>query len=427
MFRPADLRNNSEAIRESIIERGDDPRILDKALDVDEERRSLIKEVESLQHKRNEASERIGQLKREGKDDLAGELIEEMGELKQDIQGLNAKRDKLDEMLNELLLRLPNVLDETVPSGEDESDNRTEETVGELPEFDFDPQPHWELAEDNGLVNFNQAQTLSGARFAVLHKKGAHLERGLINFMLDVQTEENGYEETMTPFLVREETMVGTGQLPKFEKDMYKTEKDDLYLIPTSEVSLINLYRDQILDTDSLPLKKTAWTACFRREAGAHGRDTRGIMRQHQFNKIELIKITKPENSEKALSGLLEDAQSVLDRLELPYRTVTLCAGDTGFAAARTYDLEVWVPSQKRYREISSCSNCRSFQAHRAGIRYRPDKNSDPRYCHTLNGSGLAVGRCWLAILENFQKSDGSVTLPDALRPYLGGRKSIGG
>jgi seryl-tRNA synthetase len=421
------LRNNSEAIRQSLTKRGVDTELLDKALETDRERRDVIERVESLQQEQNEASERIGELKREGQDDEADKLIDEMSEIKADIQELNDQRDTLDETLNDCLLRLPNILDSTVPPGEDESDNRVEETVGEPPEFDFEPEPHWDLAENNGMIDFDQAQTISGARFAVHHDEGARLERALINFMIDVQTDENGYEETMTPFLVNEETMTGTGQLPKFEDDMFKTEKDDFYLIPTSEVSLINLYRDQIFEPSSLPIKKTAWTSCFRREAGAHGKDTRGLMRQHQFNKVELVQITEPEESDAALDGLLEDAQTILDKLELPYRTVTLCAGDTGFAAARTYDLEVWIPSQDKYREISSCSNCRDFQAQRAGIRYRPNDSSDTRYCHTLNGSGLAVGRCWLAILENFQESDGTITLPDALRPYLDGKRSIGG
>lgn len=427
MFRPSDLREEADAIRESLKKRGLGTDLLDEALSTDERRRDVIEEVESLQQRRNEASENIGELKREGKDDEAEDLIEEMSELKESIRELEEKREELDETLRDRLLRIPNVLDETVPPGEDEADNRIEETVGEPPERDFEPEPHWELAEENNFASFEQARKLSGARFAVHHGEGARLERALINFMLDVQTEENGYEETMTPFLVREETMTGTGQLPKFEEDVYRTEEDGHYLIPTSEVTLINLYGDEILEDSDLPVKKTAWTACFRREAGAHGKDTRGLMRQHQFNKVELVQVTEPENSDEALRGLRDDAETVLERLELPYRVVTLCAGDTGFAASRTYDLEVWVPSQDRYREISSCSNCRAFQARRANIQYRPTPDSDARYCHTLNGSGLAVGRCWLALIENFQQPDGSVAVPDALRPYLNDRKSLGG
>lgn len=426
MFRPSDLRQQSDAIRESLIDRNLEPELLDEALNLDERRREVIQEVESLRQRRNEASEKIGELKRKGEEEEARKLIDETSELKERIQSLSQRRDKLDEQFKDLLLRIPNTLDETVPPGEDESDNRLEDTVGNRPEFNFEPVPHWDLVEENHLASFSEAQKISGARFSVHHAEGARLERALINFMLDLQTEENGYEETMTPFLVRERTMTGTGQLPKFEEDMYRTQRDDLYLIPTSEVSLVNLYRDRIIPADELPIKKTAWTACFRREAGAHGKDTRGLMRQHQFNKIELVKFTRPERSDEALETLLEDACSVLDRLELPYRIVTLCAGDTGFAAARTYDVEVWVPSQERYREISSCSNCRGFQARRASIQYRPNPDADAQYCHTLNGSGLAVGRCWLALIENYQQSDGSVTLPDALRPYMNGKERIG-
>lgn len=426
MFRPKNLRDDAEAIRSSLEKRGQDPTLLEEALELDEKRREIIEEVESLQHEQNEASEKIGELKREGREDEAQEMIDRTSELKKRIQDLNDDRNELEASLEDKLLRLPNVLQGTVPRGMDESDNRIEEVVGDKPSFDFEPEPHWNLAEDQNFVSFEQAQTISGSRFAVHHHEGARLERALINFMLDVQTGENGYEETMTPVLVRERTMEGTGQLPKFEDDMFRTEQDGYYLIPTSEVSLINLYRDVILDDDDLPIKKTARTACFRREAGAHGKDTRGLMRQHQFNKVELVQITRPEDSDEALEGLLQDARDILEKLELPYRVVTLCAGDTGFAAARTYDLEVWVPSQDRYREISSCSNCEGFQARRANIQYRPEPGSHSRYCHTLNGSGLAIGRCWLAILENFQESDGTVTLPDALRPYMDDQSSIG-
>ncbi|MFB6345279.1 MAG: serine--tRNA ligase [bacterium] len=426
MFRPQNLREDAEAIRSSLKKRGQDPSLLDEALEIDRKRREIIEEVESLQHEQNEASEKIGQFKREGQDEKAEAMIEKTSELKKEIEDLNERRNELDESLEQKLLRIPNVLQDTVPEGDDESDNRVEETVGEIPSFDFEPEPHWDLAEDQGFVDFEQAQTISGSRFAVHHAEGARLERALINFMLDVQTEENGYEETMTPVLVRERTMEGTGQLPKFKDDMFQTSEDGYYLIPTSEVSLINLYRDTILKAGDLPISKTARTACFRREAGAHGKDTRGLMRQHQFNKVELVKITHPDASEAALQDLLGDARSVLEKLELPYRVVTLCAGDTGFAATKTFDLEVWIPSQDRYREISSCSNCRAFQARRANIQYRPDPDADTQYCHTLNGSGLAIGRCWLAIVENFQQKDGTVTIPDALRPYLDGKDSIG-
>lgn len=425
MFQPKDIRERPEEIRESLDRRGEETDTLDEAVEIDEQRREIIESVEEKQHRRNEESEKIGQLKAEGKDEEAQAIIDEMSQLKQEIQELNNQRDELDARLDDILMRLPNVLDERVPEGADEADNDEVERTGEPPEFDFEPEAHWEIGERLGLIDMDQAQTISGSRFAVHHGPGARLERALIDFMLDIQREENGYEEVMTPVLVRQEVMEGTGQLPKFEQDMYKTETDDLYLIPTAEVSLINLFRESILDPDDLPIKKTGWTPCFRREAGAHGRDTRGLMRQHQFNKVELISITTPEQSWEMHEELLGDARSILDRLELPYRTVVLCSGDTGFAASKTYDLEVWLPGQQRYREISSCSNCLGFQARRAQIQYRPEPEESAEYCHTLNGSGVAVGRCWLAIVENFQQSDGSVVIPDALRPYMNDMKTI--
>lgn len=425
MFSPRQLRDRSDQIRQSLEKRGESTDELDEALAIDRRRREVIEEVEEKRRIRNEESSRIGELKAEGKEQEAEELIEEMSRLKEDIQELSARREELDEQLDALLLRFPNILDEAVPPGEDEADNRIVEEVGEKPEFEFQPRAHWDLGEEEGLYSSEEASKISGSRFSVYHRAGARLERALINFMLDVQTEENGYEEVMTPVLVKPEVMEGTGQLPKFEDDMYQTRDDGLYLIPTAEVSLINLYREQILSPDELPVKKTGWTPCFRREAGAHGRDTRGLMRQHQFNKVELIKLTRPEDSYGAHEELLEDARSILDRLELAYRVAVLCAGDTGFAAAKTYDLEVWIPSQERYREISSCSNCEDFQARRARIQYRPEEGAEAEYCHTLNASGVAVGRCWLALVENYQQEDGSIIIPDALRPYLGGKKKL--
>ncbi len=425
MFLPKTLRKNSEEIKTSLKARGSDPGPVDKALQIDARRREIIEKVEEKQHRRNSESERIGELKREGKEEEAEDLIAEMSQLKEEIQTLNEKRDELDSKLHSLLLQLPNVLAKEVPAGDCEADNRTEEKNGKIPEFDFEPLPHWELGSELELLNPGQAQKISGSRFAVLHGDGARLERALINFMLDVQCNQNGYEEVMTPVLVQPEVMEGTGQLPKFEEDMYKTEQDEQYLIPTAEVSLINLFREEILAPEDLPVKKTAWTSCFRREAGAHGKDTRGIMRQHQFNKVELIIISRPENSWNLHEELLDDARSILDKLELPYRVATLCSGDTGFAASRTYDLEVWVPSQERYREISSCSNCLGFQSRRANIQFRPEPGEKAQYCHTLNASGVAVGRCWLALLENYQQKDGTVVIPDALRPYLDNQKKI--
>ena len=425
MFRPKQLREESETIRASLKKRGQKPDRLDQALALDTERRDVIEQVEQLQQRRNQESEKIGQLKAEGKDDEAEQIIDKMSELKDTIQTLNDRRDQLDQELQNILLRLPNRLQDDVPQGETESDNDEIERVGEPPDFSFEAKAHWQLADDLSMINMEQAQKISGSRFSVYHEDGARLERALINFMLDIQRKENGYEEVMTPVLVREEVMEGTGQLPKFEQDMFKTDTDEFYLIPTAEVSLINLYREMILDAGDLPIKKAAWTPCFRREAGAHGRDTRGLMRQHQFNKVELVSITTPEQSEAMHQEILTDAKSILDRLELPYRTVILCSGDTGFAASKTFDLEVWLPGQQRYREISSISNCLGFQARRARIQYRPEPKKTAVYCHTLNGSGVAIGRCWLAIVENFQQEDGSITLPDALRPYLDGQKSI--
>ncbi len=426
MFRPRHVRDIPDRIRDSLRRRGASPEVLDEAIEVDRDRRDIIQTVEEKRRRRNEESERIGELKAEGRDEEAEALIDEMSDLKGEIQALAEERDRLDERLHELLLRIPNHLHDSVPEGETEDDNRVEDTVGSPPDFDFEPSPHWEIGEELGLLDFEAAARISGSRFAVHHGDGARLERALIDFMLEIQTGENGYEEVMTPALVHPRAMEGTGQLPTFRRDMYRTEKDGLYLLPTAEVSLVNLFRERILPGDELPIKKTAWTPCFRREAGAHGRDTRGLMRQHQFNKVELVTLTRPDRSYEALEGLLEDACTVLDRLELPYRVVTLCAGDTGFAAAKTYDVEVWVPSENRYREISSCSNCEAFQARRAEVQYREDPDGSAEYCHTLNGSGLAVGRCWLALLENYQQPDGSVVIPDALRPHLDGRRTLG-
>lgn len=425
MFQPKHLREDTALIAGSLKKRGVSDAPLKEAIELDKQRRAIIKEVEKKQQIRNEESQQIGILKQQGDEEGAEQLIRRMSELKDEIQSLNDSREKLENQLQKILLELPNVLHDSVPDGDDESENKLFDKSGTIRDFDFEPLPHWELAEKLGLIDFEQAQKISGSRFAVQHGAGARLERALINFMLDTQTEENGFEETTTPVLVRPEVMEGTGQLPKFEQDMYKTVRDELYLIPTAEVSLINLYREQIFEASQLPIKKTAWTPCFRREAGAHGRDTRGLMRQHQFNKVELIMITRPEESYAAHELLLADARSILDKLELPYQVVVLCSGDTGFAAAKTYDIEVWLPSQQRYREISSCSNCEGFQARRAGIQYRPEQGSAARYCHTLNGSGVAVGRCWLAILENFQEKDSSIAIPDVLRPYMGGVKRL--
>lgn len=426
MFRPSDLNDKEEIIRESLIRRGAGDEKLEKALELDEKRKEIIKKVESLEHKRNTLTDVISDLKREGDDQKAQGKIKEAKKLKSEIQQLNDRRNRIEQKLNQKLLELPNVLTPDVPAGQDEADNRLEDNVGTKPDFNFEPRAHWTIGEQNGWLDFDKARKLSGSRFCVFQNEGVYLKRALEQFMLDVQTKENGYTETSTPELVNKAAMTGTGQLPKFEEDMYQTKKDGQYLIPTSEVTLVNLFRDEILSPDKLPIKRTALTSCFRREAGSAGKDTKGILRQHQFRKVELVQITQPEQSKGAHNRLLNDARIILDRLNLPYRVITLCGGDTGFAAAKTYDIEVWVPSQKRYREISSCSNCKAFQAKRADIQFRPKPDADTRYVHTLNGSGLAVGRLWLAVVENYQNENGTITVPEALRPYLGDKRVLG-
>ncbi|NPA14952.1 MAG: serine--tRNA ligase [Deferribacteres bacterium] len=387
--------------------------------EIDEKRRRILKEVEELKHKKNVLSKEIGRLKREGKD--ASELVAQSKELDARIEELDKEAKRLTEELYQFLAQVPNLVHDSVPVGSSEEDNVVVRVWGEPREFGFEPKPHWEIAEDLDIIDFERAAKLSGSRFAVFKGWGARLERALINFMLDIHTKEHGYLEILPPYLVREEVMFGTGQLPKFEEDLYKIERDNLYLIPTAEVPLVNLHREEILKEEELPIYYTAYTACFRREAGSHGKDVRGIIRQHQFDKVELVKFTTPETSYEELEKLVKDAETILQRLNLPYRVVELCTADLGFSATKTYDLEVWIPSQKKYREISSCSNCEDFQARRAGIRYRPKGGKGKaRFVHTLNGSGIAVGRTVVAILENYQNEDGSVTVPEALIPYMG-------
>ena len=387
--------------------------------EIDEKRRRILKEVEELKHKKNVLSKEIGRLKREGKD--ASELVAQSKELDARIEELDKEAKRLTEELYQFLAQVPNLVHDSVPVGSSEEDNVVVRVWGEPKEFGFEPKPHWEIAEDLDIIDFERAAKLSGSRFAVFKGWGARLERALINFMLDIHTKEHGYLEILPPYLVREEVMFGTGQLPKFEEDLYKIERDNLYLIPTAEVPLVNLHREEILKEEELPIYYTAYTACFRREAGSHGKDVRGIIRQHQFDKVELVKFTTPETSYEELEKLVKDAETILQRLNLPYRVVELCTADLGFSATKTYDLEVWIPSQKKYREISSCSNCEDFQARRAGIRYRPKGGKGKaRFVHTLNGSGIAVGRTVVAILENYQNEDGSVTIPEALIPYMG-------
>ena len=385
------------------------------------ERKSLQTDISTMRHEHQTASKKIGALFKEGKKEEAEAL---RGSLRLDSDAIKVKENRqreVGEALDKLLAEVPNLAHDSVPVGPDESANEEARRWGEPPQIDFTPKPHWELGEALGILNFERAAKISGARFAVLDGPGARLERALINFMLDIHTKEHGYREMLPPFLVGSAALFGTGQLPKFEQDLFKVREHDLYLVPTAEVPLTNLHRDEILDASDLPRCYTALTPCFRSEAGSHGRDVRGLIRQHQFNKVELVKITDAESSFDELEKLTADAETILKKLELPYRVVTLSTGDMGFSAAKTYDLEVWLPSQDTYREISSCSNCTDFQARRAKIRYHPEPKAKTRFCHTLNGSALAIGRTWLAILENHQNEDGSITIPEALRPYLDG------
>jgi seryl-tRNA synthetase len=398
---------------------------LDDFLKLDEERRAKLTEVEQLKSRRNNVSKEVGRLKAQGQD--ASALIKEMQEDGDSIQRLDGEIRELEERLQEILMVIPNIPHESVPIGKDETENQMIRKWGEPRRFDFEPKTHDEVGIGLGMMDFEQAAKISGTRFVVMRNFGARLERALINFMLDLHTREHGYTEIFPPFLVNRASMTGTGQLPKFEEDMFKCVNTDLYLIPTAEVPVTNLHRDDILSPDALPIYYTAYTACFRAEAGSAGRDTRGIIRQHQFNKVELVKFVKPEESYREHEKLVNDAEEVLKRLGLPYRVMLLCSGDQGFSAAKCYDLEVWLPSFNTYREISSCSNFEDFQARRANIKYRPAVGAKPEFVHTLNGSGVAVGRTVAAILENYQNEDGSVTIPEALRPYMGMEKIVKG
>ncbi|HXH29133.1 MAG TPA: serine--tRNA ligase [Candidatus Polarisedimenticolia bacterium] len=385
---------------------------------LDEARRAALREVEALKARRNRDSEEVGRLKKAKQD--AAPLIREMRELGDQIKALDARVTESEEALQALLLTLPNLPDASVPVGDGADDNVEIRRWGDPPRFDFEPVPHWDLGVRLGILDFERAAKIAGARFAVYVGAGARLERALINFMLDLHTREHGYTEILPPFMVNDKAMTGTGNLPKFADDLFRVEKMGHYLIPTAEVPLTNLHREEILDGARLPISYTAYTPCFRSEAGSYGKDVKGLIRQHQFNKVELVKLTRPEDSFEALERLTADAESVLQRLSLPYRVVTLCTGDMGFASAKTYDIEVWLPSFGTYREISSCSNCTDFQARRAGIRFRREAAAKSEFVHTLNGSGLAVGRTLVAILENGQTREGGVVIPEALRPYFG-------
>jgi len=408
------FRSHFDAVAERLGARSNPPN-LEQFRDLDRERRSAISQVEQLKARRNSETQEIGKLKREGADTMERQkAVRAIGE---EIAGLDERVNALDAQFRDLLAGIPNVPHESVPVGRDSDDNVEVRRCGEPRQFDFEPKAHWDLGPQLGMLDFERAAKITGARFAVYMDMGAKLERALINFMLDVHSREHGYTEVLPPFLVNSESLYGTGQLPKFKEDLFKVEGSDLWLIPTAEVPVTNLYRDETLDEASLPIAFCAYTACFRSEAGSYGRDVRGIIRQHQFQKVELVKFARPDQSYNELEKLTADAEDILTRLGLPFRTVVLCTGDMGFSSAKTYDIEVWLPGQNGFKEISSCSNFEAFQARRASIRYRTGKKTE--LVHTLNGSGLAVGRTWVAIVENYQQKDGSVVVPEALRPYL--------
>jgi len=418
------VRENFDLVREKLSTRNFDPATLDNFTELDGVRRSIIRERDELNAASNRLSKEVGALMREGKKDEAESKKAESRAVAEKVKGIEAKLDEMESEFRAILTSVPNLPHESVPVGADESANLEVRRWGTPRDFaaeGFEPKDHVDLGVGLGILDQERATKMTGARFAVLCGLGAKLERALINFMLDLHTTEHGYRETLPPFIVNDDSLFGTGQLPKFEADLFKLRFErDYYLIPTAEVPLTNLHRDEILNEKDLTLSYTAYTPCFRSEAGSYGRDVRGLIRQHQFDKVELVKITKPEDSYEALEQLTRDAETVLQRLGLPYRTVTLSTGDMGFSASKTYDIEVWLPSQKTYREISSCSNCEAFQARRAQIRFRRDGKSKTEFVHTLNGSGLAVGRTWVAILENYQQADGSVMVPEVLTPYLG-------
>jgi seryl-tRNA synthetase len=421
MLDAAFVRDHMEDVRTGLRNRGLDPDAdLEQIAVLESRRRRLIPEVEGLKRDQNAAGDEVARAKRQGKD--ASDIFAANKARGQQIRRLEVELDQVEQQRIALLMTIPNLPHRTVPVGASAADNKEVRRHGDPPAFDFDPRPHWEIGPALGIIDFDRATKMSGSRFSVLMGAGARLERALINFMLDVHTGEHGYVEVEPPFLVNSETLRGTAQLPKFEADLFKIAGDwDLFLIPTAEVPLTNLYRGEILDGRQLPLRYTAYTPCFRSEAGSYGADVRGLIRQHQFDKVELVKFTTPTQSYDELESLTLNAESILKRLELPYRTMVLSTGDMGFASAKTYDIEVWLPSQKMYREISSCSNTEAFQARRANIKFRPEGTGKAEFVHTLNGSGLAVGRTLIAILENYQQGDGTVVVPAALREYMGG------
>ena len=416
------IRGETEKVKEALGRRKEVVDI-DAIIAVDDKRRALLFEAEGLKAKQNEVTKQIPVMKKEGKDTTA--VFAEMKEISEKIKELDAKTREVEDELNRMMLTIPNIPDASVPDGDTDEDNIEIRKFGEPKDFGFEPKAHWDLGKDLGILDSDTAAKITGTRFTVYKDLGARLERAVINYYLDTHTEKNGYTEVFPPFMVHRNSMVGTGQLPKFEEDAFKVANTDYFLVPTAEVPVTNMYREQILDGSQLPIKHVAYTACFRAEAGSAGRDTRGLIRQHQFNKVELVKFAKPEESYEELEKLTNDAESVLKGLGLPYRVVQICIGDLGFTAAKKYDIEVWMPSYGRYVEISSCSNFEDFQARRANIKYKDGQGSKAQYVHTLNGSGVAVGRTVAAILENYQNEDGSITVPEALVPYMGGKTVI--
>jgi len=417
------LRDQLDQVKERIRARGTKVDWEEFAA-VDLERREALAKWERMKEKKNQLSGEIGKLKKSGRD--ATSLMQEVERFSRAIREGEGPLAEIEKRFERVMLWIPNLPHASVPLGTGAESNREVRRWGEIPKFDFSPKNHWEIGEELGILDFARAAKIAASRFALYYGEGALLERALINFMLDLHTRERGYQEVIPPILVNRETMTGTGQLPKFEEDLFRTADPDLFLVPTAEVPLTNIHREEVLSQKDLPIRYVAYTPCFRREAGSYGQDVRGLIRLHQFNKVELVKLTQPGNSYEELEKMVADAEEVLQRLKLPYRVVELCTGDLGFASAKTYDLEVWLPGQDTYREISSCSNCEDFQARRAQIRYRPEKKGKAVFVHTLNGSGLAVGRTVVAVLENYQQKDGTVVVPEVLRPYMGGIERIG-